>query len=186
MRSADPHMQRQPSAWKKRGHPGRCPRFSAAGGPVSVLSPDSAACDASTWRHRRSESDLQQQMPAISSRSCAARTAAGRTKSGSRTPRVRGWAVKKLPLHSPSTSGNGKATNRNGTAIHIYTSQDRSRPSSQPLPRANTRAAEGSPGPEQQAPPAVPAEHAAVEHRCLSHAQQTQQYTSRQGRGAPD
>ena len=41
-------------------------------------------------------------MPAISSRSCAARTAAGRTKSGSRTPRVRGWAVKKLPFHSPS------------------------------------------------------------------------------------
>ena len=37
-------------------------------------------------------------------------------------------------------SGNGKATNRNGTAIHTYTSQDRSRPSSQPLPRANTRA----------------------------------------------
>ena len=78
-------------------------------------------------------------VPTASKEICVAAASAGKEKTGSRVPRVKGYSVKNLPFHSPRAVGRGMAVNRKGTAIHTYTSQGRRRPKSQPLPRENIR-----------------------------------------------
>ena len=57
-------------------------------------------------------------VPHASRTSWAMTAAAGSVNAGSSVPRVSGRAVKRLPFHSPSASGRGRAAAAKGRSIH--------------------------------------------------------------------